>query len=292
LGYPDHLRTEIEAYLEQLRFSDEPGTDGLEEAMRYSLLAGGKRIRPVLALATAHAIGMPTEDVLPLAAALELIHTYSLIHDDLPAMDDDSLRRGRPTCHVRYGEDIAILAGDALYAEAMHLVLTQQRGEPRRIVNCLAELTTASGVKGMVGGQYIDVANVVEEGGAELRRLHELKTGRLIRAAIECPLYLTDDATRSTTLPDFRAFASELGVLFQIVDDILDVTGTDVALGKPQGSDERHGKVTYVSRYGLDGARAMAAESHSNARAALDRAAPDGADELRQITDFIATRSS
>jgi geranylgeranyl diphosphate synthase type II len=292
VSYPDHLRSDIEAYLEQLRFSDEAATDGLEEAMRYSLLAGGKRIRPVLALATAHAVGMPTEDVLPLAAAVELIHTYSLIHDDLPAMDDDSLRRGLPTCHVRYGEDIAILAGDALYAEAIHLVLVEQRGEPARIVECLAELTTASGLRGMVGGQYIDVSNLVEKGVAELRRLHELKTGRLIRAAIECPLLLADDATRSTTLPDFRAFASELGVLFQIVDDILDVTGTDVALGKPQGSDERHGKVTYVSRYGLDGARAMAEESHRNARAALDRAAPDGADELRQITDFVATRTS
>jgi geranylgeranyl diphosphate synthase, type II len=292
LGYPDHLRTDTEAYLEALRFSEETSTDGLEEAMRYSLLAGGKRIRPVLALATAHAVGMPTADVLPLAAALELIHTYSLIHDDLPAMDDDSLRRGRPTCHVRYGEDIAILAGDALYAEAMHLVVTEQRGDPARILACLNELTTASGVRGMVGGQYIDVAKVVEAGGAELRRLHELKTGRLIRAAVECPLLLADDDIRCTTLPDFRAFASELGVLFQIVDDILDVTGTDAALGKPQGSDERHGKVTYVSRYGLDGARAMAAESHSNARAALDRAAPDSADELRQITDFIATRSS
>jgi geranylgeranyl diphosphate synthase, type II len=292
VGFPDHLRADIEAYLESLRFSDEAATDGLEEAMRYSLLAGGKRIRPVLALATAHAVGMRTEDILPLAAALELIHTYSLIHDDLPAMDDDSLRRGLPTCHVRYGEDIAILAGDALYAEAIHLVLTELRADPARIVDCLAELTTASGLRGMVGGQYIDVSNLVEEGGAELRRLHELKTGRLIGAAIECPLLLADEHTRSTTLPDFRAFASELGVLFQIVDDILDVTGTDVALGKPQGSDERHGKVTYVSRYGLDGAQAMAEESHRNARAALDRAAPDSADELRQITDFIATRSS
>ena len=288
LGYPDHLRTDIEGYLENLRFSAEPATDGLEEAMRYSLLAGGKRIRPVLALATAHAVGMDTETVLPLAAALELIHTYSLIHDDLPAMDDDSLRRGRPTCHVRYGEDIAILAGDALYAEALRLVLTEQRGDPARIIACLAELTAASGVQGMVGGQYIDVV----QAGADLRRMHELKTGRLIGAAIVCVLLLTDENTSSTTLPDFRAFASELGVLFQIVDDILDVTGTDFALGKPQGSDERHGKVTYVSRYGLDGARAMAAESHQNARAALDRAAPDGADELRQITDFIATRSS
>jgi geranylgeranyl diphosphate synthase, type II len=292
LGYPDHLRTEIEAYLEGLRFSTEQATAGLEEAMRYSLLAGGKRIRPVLALATAHAVGMPTEAVLPLAGALELIHTYSLIHDDLPAMDDDSLRRGRPTCHVVYGEATAILAGDALYAEAVHLLATHQAGEPARVLACLAELTAASGVQGMVGGQFIDVAGAVQEDAAALRRLHELKTGRLIGASIECVLLLADEATRSTTLPDFRAFASELGVLFQIVDDILDVTGTDVALGKPQGSDERHGKVTYVSRYGLDGARAMAAESHSNARAALDRAAPGRADELTQITDFIATRTS
>jgi geranylgeranyl diphosphate synthase type II len=292
LGYPDHLRADIESYLEGLRFSREPATDGLEEAMRYSLLAGGKRIRPVLALATAHALGMDTESVLPLAGALELIHTYSLIHDDLPAMDDDALRRGRPTCHVRYGVDIAILAGDALYAEAIHLVLTQQKGDPARIIECVAHLTAATGVQGMVGGQYIDVTHLVEREGAELRRLHELKTGRLIGAAVECVLLLADEKTRSTTLADFRAFASELGVLFQIVDDILDVTGTDVALGKPQGSDERHGRATYVSRYGLEKARAIAAESHRNARAALDRAVPDGALELRQITDFIANRTS
>ncbi len=288
MSYPDHLRAQIESYLAELRFSSEPATAGLEEAMRYSLLAGGKRIRPVLALATASAVGTPPTDVLPLAAALELIHTYSLIHDDLPAMDDDDLRRGRPTCHVRFGEDVAILAGDALYAEAFRLVLTHQRGEPARILAAVGELAAASGVTGMVGGQYIDVRNVVEEGGAELRRLHELKTGRLIGASVECSLLLTG----STTLPDFRAFASELGILFQIVDDILDVTGTDVALGKPRGSDERHGKVTYVSRYGLDGARALAAESHRNARAALRRAAPDTSEELEQVTDFIFTRSS
>jgi geranylgeranyl diphosphate synthase type II len=288
LSYPDHLREEMEAYLAALKFSAEPATDGLEEAMRYSLLAGGKRIRPVLALATAHAVGMPTDAVLPLAAALELIHTYSLIHDDLPAMDDDALRRGRPTCHVRYGEDVAILAGDALYAEAMRLVLQEQRGAPGRVLAAVAELAAASGVRGMVGGQYMDVV----QSSPDLRRMHELKTGRLIGAAVECVLLLTEAPQPSTTLADFRAFASELGVLFQIVDDILDVTGTDVALGKPRGSDERHGKVTYVSRYGLDGARSMAAESHRNARAALRRAAPDGAEELLQITDFIATRTS
>jgi geranylgeranyl diphosphate synthase type II len=288
VSYPDPLRDEIEAYLAALKFSAEPATDGLEEAMRYSLLAGGKRIRPVLALATAHAVGMPTGAVLPLAAALELIHTYSLIHDDLPAMDDDALRRGRPTCHVRYGEDVAILAGDALYAEAMRLVLQEQRGAPERVLAAVAELAAASGVRGMVGGQYMDVV----QSSPDLRRMHELKTGRLIGAAVECVLLLTEAPQPSTTLADFRAFASELGVLFQIVDDILDVTGTDVALGKPRGSDERHGKVTYVSRYGLDGARSMAAESHRNARAALRRAAPDGAEELLQITDFIATRTS
>ena len=292
MRYPDHLQAQVEDYLEGLRFSGERATDGLEEAMRYSLLAGGKRIRPVLALATAEAAGLPCGDVLPLAAALELIHTYSLIHDDLPAMDDDDLRRGRPTCHVRYGEDVAILAGDGLYAEAFRLVLREQRGDPARVLAAVAELAAATGVGGMVGGQYIDVRGLVEAGGADLRRLHELKTGRLIGASVECVLLLADDDLRASKLPDFRAFASELGILFQIVDDILDVTGTDAALGKPQGSDERHGKTTYVSRYGLDGARDLAAESHANARTALRRAAPGGAQDLELVTDFIATRSS
>jgi geranylgeranyl diphosphate synthase type II len=289
--YPDHLRVEVEDYLASLRFAREPAAGGLDDAMRYSLLAGGKRIRPVLALATAAAVGRPPHEVLPLAAALELIHTYSLIHDDLPAMDDDDLRRGRPTCHVRYGEDVAILAGDGLYAEAFRLVLREQQGEPANILRAVCELADATGVNGMVGGQYIDVKDLAGTGGASLRRLHELKTGRLIGASVECVLMLTDGDT-TTTLDPFRAFAAELGVLFQIVDDILDVTATEDALGKPHGSDERHGKRTYVSQYGLDGARDLAAESHGNARAALRRAAPGGAQELEQITDFIFTRPS
>jgi geranylgeranyl diphosphate synthase type II len=290
--YPDHLRVEVEEYLAALRFAREPAAAGLEDAMRYSLLAGGKRIRPVLALATAAAIGRPPREVLPLAAALELIHTYSLIHDDLPAMDDDDLRRGRPTCHVRYGEDVAILAGDGLYAEAFRLVLREQQGEPANILRAVCELADATGVNGMVGGQYIDVKDLAGAGGASLRRLHELKTGRLIGASVECVLLLTAGEDTTTTLDAFRAFAAELGVLFQIVDDILDVTATEDDLGKPHGSDERHGKRTYVSQYGLDGARELAAESHGNARAALRRAAPGGAPELEQITDFIYTRPS
>ena len=290
-GYPDHLREEVETYLAGLRFADEPAAAGLEEAMRYSLLAGGKRIRPVLALATARALGREPREVLPLAAALELIHTYSLIHDDLPAMDDDELRRGRPTCHVRYGEDVAILAGDGLYAEAFRHVLSEQAGEPADLLAAVCELAAATGVNGMVGGQYIDVRGLVDGGAASLRRLHELKTGRLIGASVECVLLLGGEGT-GTTLTHFRSFAAELGLLFQIVDDILDVTGTEDSLGEPQGSDERHGKLTYVSSYGLEGAREMARTSHRSARDALAKAARTGTAELEQITDFIYTRTT
>jgi geranylgeranyl diphosphate synthase type II len=282
-GYPDDLRALVEGYLERLRFADEPATAGLEEAMRYSLLAGGKRIRPVLALATARAIGREPASVLPFAAAVELIHTYSLIHDDLPAMDDDDLRRGRPTNHKVYGEDVAILAGDGLYAEAFRHVLIAQEGEPAHVLRAMAELAAATGVNGMVGGQYVDVAGRVED----LRRLHELKTGRLIRASIEGVLLLVgrDPAP-------IRPYAAELGVLFQIVDDILDVTGTDADLGKHHGADERLGKRTYVTEFGLEGARTMARASYEKARSALAAAAPHGAAELEQITDFIFTRTS
>jgi len=285
-GYPEHLRERVETYLAGLRFSDGAVTAGLEQAMRYSLLAGGKRIRPVLALATARAAGRDEESVLPIAAATELIHTYSLIHDDLPAMDDDDLRRGRPTNHRVYGEDVAILAGDALYAEAFRHVLCEQAGEPRDVLAALSELARATGVNGMVGGQWLDVTDP----GADLRTLHSLKTGRLIGASVECVLKVHGIEPGA-----FATFASELGVLFQIVDDILDVTGTDSSLGKPQGSDERHGKRTYVTEFGLSGARTLAAQSHVRARAALAEAAGtrDGsAAELEQITDFILHRTS
>jgi geranylgeranyl diphosphate synthase, type II len=288
--YPDHLRAEVDVYLDGLQFTSEPAARGLEEAMRYSLLVGGKRIRPVLVLATADAIGMSHAELLPTAGAIELIHTYSLIHDDLPAMDDDDLRRGRLTCHKAFGEDVAILAGDGLYAEAFRLLLTEQRGEPEAVLAASRELAAATGVQGMVGGQYLDVAATAPEGAAGLRRLHELKTGRLIAASIECVLLLAGEG-KPDTIDHYRAFASELGVLFQIVDDILDVTGSEAALGKQQGSDARLGKRTYVTEFGLEGARRLAGESHERARGALRGAAPVTATELEQITDFIATRS-
>ena len=285
--YPDDLRALVEEYLDRLEFSGLTATAGLQDAMRYSLLAGGKRIRPVLCLAAARAAGTDPRRVLPAAAAIELIHTYSLIHDDLPAMDDDELRRERPTSHVAYGEDVAILAGDGLFAEAIRLFCGEQQGEPQLVLNALGELAGATGVSGMVGGQYVDVTATAEIDAEGLRRLHALKTGRLIAASVTVPLLLAG-------LPDermepYRRYAAELGVLFQIVDDILDVTGSDEQLGKPQGSDERHGKLTYVSLFGLERARELAAQSHANARAALAEADGETAD-LALITDFIHTR--
>ena len=289
-NYPEHLRVDVERYLESLHFTADPAVEGLEEAMRYSLLAGGKRTRPVLALATAEAIDISRETVLPLAGAIELIHTYSLIHDDLPAMDDDDLRRGRPTCHKAFGEDVAILAGDALYAEAFKLLLGEQQSEPRNLLEAACKLAGATGVDGMVGGQYIDVTESAPPGPEGLRRLHELKTGRLIAASIDCVLLL-DGTLQPDRIASFGRFAGELGVLFQIVDDILDVIGSSETLGKRQGSDERLGKRTYVTEFGLDGARDLAAGCHDRARAALARAAPEGARDLEQITDFIVNRT-
>jgi geranylgeranyl diphosphate synthase type II len=284
-AYPDHLRHQVEEYLAGLRFATEPAAAGLEEAMRYSLLAGGKRIRPVLALATASATGRDPAEVLPLAGALELIHTYSLIHDDLPAMDDDELRRGRPTAHVKFGEDVAILAGDGLFAEAVRL-FCEQPGDPELVLAALRELTAATGVDGMVGGQYADVT--AQQSGADaLRVLHELKTGRLIGASVGTVLTL-EGLGEPETIP-YRRFAAELGVLFQIVDDILDVTGSDEELGKPHGSDERHGKLTYVSLFGLDRARELAGESHRRAADALSGAEGE-TEDLERIAEYIYTR--
>ncbi|HVD85934.1 MAG TPA: farnesyl diphosphate synthase [Solirubrobacterales bacterium] len=286
MSYPEDLRELVDDALARLTFAESRSTAGLEEAMRYSLLAGGKRVRPVLALATARALGAEPQHLLPVACAIELIHTYSLIHDDLPAMDDDELRRGLPTSHVKFGEDVAILAGDGLFAEAVRL-FCRQPGEPARVLAALQELAAATGVDGMVGGQYVDVVGA-EADADGLRALHALKTGRLIAASVSMVLLL-EGSPESERMP-YRRFADELGVLFQIVDDILDVTESDEQLGKPHGSDERHGKLTYVSLFGLDRARELAAESHAKATAALAEAGGK-TDDLRRVADYIFTRN-
>ncbi len=295
-SYPEHLRVKVEAFLESLDFSagdkvehQPTGTEGLVEAMRYSLLAGGKRIRPVLCLATCEGLGHEPEDLLPTAASLELIHTYSLIHDDLPSMDDDDLRRGRPTCHRAFGEDAAILAGDALFAEAIRLVAEHQPGGPATRLGIITELAGASGVNGMVGGQFLDLRDHGRLSADALRQVHLLKTGRLIAAAVRCAvIYARPEPGVATAL---RAFANELGLLFQIVDDILDVAGDEEALGKPVGADERHGKITYVSFHGLERARALASESHARAEALLT-AVPGPTDDLAALTELIFARQS
>jgi geranylgeranyl diphosphate synthase type II len=264
--FPDAKRAAVDAYLEQIDFEATDETAGIVDAMRYSLLAGGKRVRPVLALSTAHALGHDPAVVMPFAAALELVHTYSLIHDDLPAMDDDDLRRGKPTCHTVYGENVAILAGDALFAEALRLITSYQSGDPAHVIAAMDELLGATGASGMVGGQFIDIAGQVRT-AEQLTQMHQLKTGRLIRASVRAAALTV--GTETATIEKLGQFAGELGVLFQIIDDILDVTGSDADLGKPSGSDERHGKATYVSVFGLERARELADESYLRVQALL-----------------------
>ena len=239
----EDLRQLAEDALGALPFAAELGA--LEDALRYSLLGGGKRIRPVLCLATGEALGREPEELLPAACALELVHTFSLVHDDLPALDDDDLRRGQPSAHVRFGEGVAVLAGDALLTEAFRCVLRYPSSE---VAAVLAEATA-----GMIGGQYVDITTDGGLDGEELAALHRLKTGKLLGACVGCALAVTG-LPENERLP-WRAFAEEVGLLFQIVDDILDATGTAEELGKTPGKDAAAGKVTYVSLFGLGSAQ-------------------------------------
>jgi len=253
----DELRGLAEDFLAGLPLNAELGM--LEEALRYSLLGGGKRIRPVLCLATGEALGREPRELLPAACALELVHTFSLVHDDLPALDDDDLRRGQPSAHVRFGEGVAILAGDALLAEAFRLALSYPGPEPAR------EL--ASATLGMIGGQYLDITG---DGGLDaegLVALHRLKTGRLLGACVGCALEVA--RLPAAEQAPWRAFGGDVGLLFQIVDDILDATGTADELGKTPGKDAAAGKVTYVSLHGLERARELADETRRRVESRL-----------------------
>jgi geranylgeranyl diphosphate synthase type II len=265
-----------------------PDMPELEEAVRYPLLAGGKRLRPVLCLASGQALGIDPEELLPMAVAIELAHTFSLVHDDLPAMDDDDLRRGLPTTHKRYGEDVAILVGDALLARAFQVLIETTSWEPERLLELVHAFGHAIGAGGMIGGQYLDVRPSANTDEAGLERLHGKKTGRLLVFSVMCPVILLDPPSDARS---FHEFASELGMLFQIVDDILDVTGSAVTLGKSAGKDARQGRQTYVSVLGLDGARARAAAREARARAALSRIGGDTA-SLEAVLEQVARRTS
>jgi geranylgeranyl diphosphate synthase type II len=261
----DELRGLVEDELSRLPFAAELGE--LESALRYSLLGGGKRIRPVLCLATGEALGREPRELLPAACSLELVHTFSLVHDDLPALDDDDVRRGQPSAHVRFGEGIAVLAGDALLAEAFRLALGYPTPEVGRV---LADATL-----GMIGGQYVDVTTDGDLDGDGLTALHRLKTGRLLAACVECATAVVGVPERGRA--PWRDFAGEVGLLFQIVDDILDATGTAEELGKTPGKDEAAGKVTYVSLHGLERARELADEARARVAQRLDALPADTA---------------
>jgi geranylgeranyl diphosphate synthase, type II len=273
----EDLRALAEAELGRLPFAAELGR--LEEALRYSLLGGGKRVRPVLCLATGEALGREARELLPAACSLELVHTFSLVHDDLPALDDDDLRRGQPSAHVRFGEGVAILAGDALLTEAFRLVLGYPTPDAAR------ELALAT--LGMIGGQYVDVTTDGGLDGAGLAELHDLKTGRLLRACVTCAAAVA--GVSPAAREPWEAFGKELGLLFQIVDDILDATGTAAELGKTPGKDEAAGKVTYVSLYGLERARKLADEARARVNERLD-ALPADTSVLAELVFAIRER--
>ena len=262
-------RQAVEAYLNGL-FASRPHWADLYEAMRYSLLAGGKRIRPVLTLEFARLAGMDWHDALPAACALELVHTYSLIHDDLPCMDDDDLRRGKPTNHKVYGETLAVLAGDALQPEAFRLILTAPGLAPDRRAACALVLAEAAGADGMVAGQVLDTLHAPKT-EAELTEVHRLKTGAMIAGA--CRMGVAAAGGSDGLDRTARAYAEELGLAFQIRDDLLDVVGDESTFGKPIGSDREEGKVTFVDLLGIDGcdkAVQAATKRAEDAVAALD----------------------
>lgn len=286
MSYPDHLAQLVNGYLAGLQYGEVPAVSPLAEAMNYSLLAGGKRIRPVLVMATGEAFGADPAALLPTAAALEMIHTYSLVHDDLPSFDDDDLRRGMPTSHVKYGEAVAILAGDALFAEAFRLICDKQTAEPAVLSAVIREISVATGVTGMVGGQYLDVTGGGEP-DADLELLHSLKTGRMIMACVHCGGLLA--GAPADELTKLRRFSAELGLLFQIKDDILDVVGETAVLGKKAGSDARMQRSTYVSVFGLEEAGQLAHRSWKNAIKAIGEVNGATAD-LAGITDYIYER--
>jgi farnesyl diphosphate synthase len=262
----------------------------LHEAMRYSALGGGKRMRPLLCHAAGEALGADPQYVDVVACAVELIHAYSLVHDDMPCMDDDVLRRGRPTCHVDFGEATALLVGDALQTLAFQLLAEQTAArDARRQLAMVALLATASGSRGMAGGQAIDLAAVgMALSVEELEFMHIHKTGALIRAAVLLGAHAGD--ADDATLQGLGHYANRAGLLFQVVDDILDAEGSTVTLGKTAGKDAAQDKPTYVSMLGLARAKELASRLRGEAHAALDAGSHDTS-RLHDLTDYIVDRS-
>jgi geranylgeranyl pyrophosphate synthase len=287
----DHYRRRVDQKLTDVLHADPEVPERLLAAMRYSVLGGGKRVRPLLVYASGELVGAAEEHLDSLAAAVELIHAYSLVHDDLPAMDDDDLRRGRPTTHRQFDEATAILAGDALQALAFEVLATDAAlaARPQALVKILAWLARAAGPAGMVGGQQLDMdaeGQRVDEPGLE--RIHRGKTGALIRASIMMPSELGD--LRKEQRANLDIFASDIGLVFQIRDDLLEVEQDTATLGKNAGSDSGNDKSTYPSVLGVEGARRRANETHERAVGAL-RTLGERSDGLLWLSEFILNRS-
>lgn len=281
----------IEKYLDGL-FTGDVAYGRLYEAMRYAILGGGKRIRPVLTLEFARLGGIDWHLALPFGCALELVHNYSLIHDDLPCMDDDDLRRGKPTNHKIYGEATAVLAGDGLLTAAFETALEESAGlPPERVVEAAACLARAAGARGMVGGQVLDMA---AEGRAvsryDVEQLQKLKTGALLSAAAEMGCIVaggTDEEKKAV-----RRYAKKLGMAFQVRDDMLDVEGDEMTLGKPVGSDQANEKTTFVTLLGMDGCRELVKKLTEEAVAALEPFGGERAGFLCWLAEELAGRES
>jgi len=281
-------RALVEEHLALELHREPPLDEKLCEAMEYSLLAGGKRLRPILLMAAADAVGGQGTDFITTGCALEMIHTYSLIHDDLPAMDNDDYRRGKLTNHKVYGAGLATLAGDALLTLAFEVMLRQSGVSGEKQLQVVQEMSVAAGANGMVGGQAIDLAS---EGKhipmALLRKMHMGKTGALFRAALRCGAILA--GASAAQLQALTQYAEAFGLAFQITDDILDVTGDEAVIGKPVGSDLRNEKSTYVTLTSLEEARALAAQTVQDGLAALQSFGAE-ADFLRDLLQYLVKR--
>ncbi len=286
--YLEERKHWVEKWLAAWVAQESPKAPGIYEAMNYSLMAGGKRLRPILLMVGAETQGKSGEDFLPAACALEMIHTYSLIHDDLPGMDDDDFRRGKLTNHKVYGVGPAILAGDGLLTLAFQVLVSQKNVDPSRLIWAVDEFSKAAGPIGMVHGQALDLESEGKVISAEkMKEIHRAKTGQLFRAALRSGVYLAGGDEHA--MKKISEYADAFGLAFQITDDILDVTGTLEELGKAPGSDEGHEKSTYVSLYGLEGAKELAREQ---TKIAVDAARyfGDGGQILEEISLALVNR--
>lgn len=263
----------------------------LKDAMRHALLAGGKRMRPLLVQVVGNTLDIPKKDQMAISMAIECIHAYSLVHDDLPAMDDDDLRRGKPTCHIAFDEATAILAGDALQSLAFSVLADAPLSDyaQSQRVKLLSILAKSTGYAGMCGGQAIDLASTGKTISLEaLKTLHKLKTGALLKACVEMVATVCDSLTDATRT-DLMAFATDIGLAFQVQDDILDVEGSSEQLGKPAGSDEALGKNTFPAKLGLEGAKKELDKLHNNALQALARL-PYNTESLIAFSELLVKR--